>query len=157
MEKLQIIKRHYNGDYGVGSIFEEKLSFEFNETLCNAHILKFFCCNEDLGSNILSTVDIIVPFILSNDNIVQLNKLLNKIENTNDYIYNESHYKKEGFDFNKFNYADIIINNNNYELSITNDIEILSEIENILQVKKLNNICNNTIVSINNMEDDING
>ena len=28
MQKIEISNRHYNGDFGVGSIFEEKYSFE---------------------------------------------------------------------------------------------------------------------------------
>ena len=42
MLRIEISNRHYNGDFGVGSIFEEKYSFEIDENLCYSNSIKSF-------------------------------------------------------------------------------------------------------------------
>ena len=121
MLRIEISNRHYNGDFGVGSIFEEKYSFEIDENLCYSNSIKSFCNNEDLGSNILPNVNVSIPFILNENDIQKLNNITNNIQNNSNYLYNESHYKKDSFDFNRYNYIDISINEINYELSIKDD------------------------------------
>ena len=155
MLKIQILKRHYNGDYGVGSIFTEKYIFEIENNLCLANGIKTFCCNEDFGSNILSNVDITIPFVLSENNFTKLNNVVDEIK-TNNYIYNESHYKKDGFDFNRYNYIDVIINDTNYELSVQTNSNIINELNEILLIQKIESILDNSISSINSLEANFN-
>ena len=154
MLRIEISNRHYNGDFGVGSIFEEKYSFEIYENLCYSNSIKSFCNNEDLGSNILSNVNVSIPFILNENDIQKLNNITNNIQNTSSYLYNESHYKKDSFDFNRYNYIDISINEINYELSIKDDERIINEIKELFKINKIDEILNNSINKIISMESD---
>lgn len=155
MLRIEISNRHYNGDFGVGSIFEEKYSFEIDENLCYNSI-KSFCNNEDLGSNILSNVNVSIPFILNENDIQKLNNITNNIQNNSNYLYNESHYKKDSFDFNRYNYIDISINEINYELSIKDDENIINEIKDLFKINKIDEILNNSINKIISMDSDHN-
>lgn len=154
MLRIEISNRHYNGDFGVGSIFEEKYSFEIDENLCYSNSIKSFCNNEDLGSNNLSNVNVSIPFILNENNIQKLNNITNNIQNNSNYLYNESHYKKDSFDFNRYNYIDISINEINYELSIKDDERIINEIKELFKINKIDEILNNSINKIISMESD---
>lgn len=154
MLRIEISNRHYNGDFGVGSIFEEKYSFEIDENLCYSNSIKSFCNNEGLGSNILSNVNVSIPFILNENDIQKLNNITNNIQNNSNYLYNESHYKKDSFDFNRYNYIDISINEINYELSIKDDERIINEIKELFKINKIDEILNNSINKIISMESD---
>lgn len=154
MLRIEISNRHYNGDFGVGNIFEEKYSFEIDENLCYSNSIKSFCNNEDLGSNILSNVNVSIPFILNENDIQKLNNITNNIQNNSNYLYNESHYKKDSFDFNRYNYIDISINEINYELSIKDDERIINEIKELFKINKIDEILNNSINKIISMESD---
>ena len=152
MLRIEISNRHYNGDFGVGSIFEEKYSFEIDENICYSNSIKSFCNNEDLGSNILSNVNVSIPFILNENDIQELNNITNNIQNNSNYLYNESHYKKDSFDFNRYNYIDISINEINYELSIKDDESIINEIKDLFKINKIAEILNDSINNIISME-----
>ena len=154
MLRIEISNRHYNGDFGVGSIFEEKYSFEIDENLCYCNSIKSFCNNEDLGGNILSNVNVSIPFILNENDIQKLNNITNNIQNNSNYLYNESHYKKDSFDFNRYNYIDISINEINYELSIKDDERIINEIKELFKINKIDEVLNNSINKIISMESD---
>ena len=156
MLRIEISNRHYNGDFGVGSIFEEKYSFEIDENLCYSNSIKSFCNNEDLGSNILSNVNVSIPFILNENDIQKLNNITNNIQKNSNYLYNESHYKKDSFDFNRYNYIDISINEINYELSIKDDESIINEIKDLFKINKIDEILNNSINKIISMESEQN-
>lgn len=154
MLRIEISNIHYNGDFGVGSIFEEKYTFEIDENLCYSNSIKSFCNNEDLGSNILSNVNVSIPFILNENDIQKLNNITNNIQDNSNYLYNESHYKKDSFDFNRYNYIDISINEINYELSIKDDERIINEIKELFKINKIDEILNNSINKIISMESD---
>lgn len=154
MLRIEISNRHYNGDFGVGSIFEEKYSFEIDENLCYSNSIKSFCNNEDLGSNILSNVNVSIPFILNENDIQKLNNITNNIQDNSNYLYNESHYKKDSFDFNRYNYIDISINEINYELSIKDDERMINEIKELFKINQIDEILNNSINKIISMESD---
>lgn len=156
MLKIEISNRHYNGDYGVGSIFEEKYFFEVKENLCVSNSIKTFCNNDDFGENILSKVNVSIPFTLTENDMQKLNNIVNSIQNDSKYLYNESHYKKGTFDFNRYNYIDITINGAAYEISIKNDESILIELKNILKIAKINAILDNILNNIISMESDNN-
>lgn len=156
MIRIEISNRHYNGDFGVGSVFEEKYSFEIDNNICYSNSIKSFCSNEDLGGNILSNVNVSIPFILTENNIQELNNIINIIKNDSNYLYNENHYKKDSFDFNKFNYIDIAINEINYELSIKDDENIIKEIKDLFKINKIDEILNHSINKIISMESDHN-
>ena len=156
MLRIEISNRHYNGDFGVGSIFEEKYSFEIDENICYSNSIKSFCNNEDLGGNILSNVNVSIPFILNENSIQKLNTITNSIQSNSNYLYSESHYKKDSFDFNRYNYVDISINEINYELSIKDDERIINEIKELFKINKIDEILNNLINKIISMESDYN-
>ena len=156
MIRIEISNRHYNGDFGVGSIFEEKYSFEIEEKLCYSNSIKSFCNNEDLDGNVLSKVNVSMPFILNENDIQKLSNITNSIQNNSNYLYNESHYKKDSFDFNRYKYIDISINDINYELSIEDDESIINEIKKMLKINKIDEILNNSINKIISMESDHN-
>lgn len=156
MIRIEISNRHYNGDFGVGSIFEEKYSFEIEENLCYSNSIKSFCNNEDLSGNVLSNVNVSIPFILNENDIQKLSNITNNIQNNSNYLYNESHYKKDSFDFKRYNYIDISINRINYELSIEDDESIINEIKNFFKINKIDEILNNSINKIISMESDHN-
>ena len=75
MLRIEISNRHYNGDFGVGSVFEEKYLFEIEENVCYSNSIKSFCNNEDFGGNILSNVNVSIPFILKENDIQKLNNV----------------------------------------------------------------------------------
>lgn len=135
---------------------KKKYSFEIDENLCYSNSIKSFCNNEDLGSNILSNVNVSIPFILNENDIQKLNNITNNIQNNSNYLYNESHYKKDSFDFNRYNYIDISINEINYELSIKDDENIINEIKDLFKINKIDEILNNSINKIISMDSDHN-
>ena len=77
----------------------------------------------------------------------KLNNILNDIQSNNKYVYDESHYNKDKFDFNMLNYIDIVINENNYEISLK-DEKILNELKDLLKINKIDKILENAIKSI---------
>lgn len=156
MLKIEISNRHYNGDISVGSIFEEKYSFEIEENLCISNSIKTFCNNDDFNGNILSKINVSTPFVLKENDTQKLKDLINSIQNDNNYLYNESHYKKDYFDFNRYNYVDIVINKIDYEMSIKENETTLKELKKILKIEKINKILNNTLNNIISMESDNN-
>lgn len=154
MLKIEILNRHYNGDFGVGSIFEEKYSFEIEENLCISNSIKTFCNNDDFNRNILSKISISIPFILQENDMQKLDNMINNIQNDNNYLYNESHYKKYSFDFNRYNYVDIVINGIEYEMSIKENETILNELKKVLKIEEIDKILDNTLNDIISMESD---
>lgn len=152
MLRIEISNRHYNGDFGVGSIFEEKYLFEIDENVCYSNSIKSFCNNENFGRNVLSNVNVSIPFVLKENDIQKLNNIANNIQNNSNYLYNESHYKKDSFDFNRYNYIDILINEINYELSIKYDESIINEIKELFRINKIDKILDNSINNIISME-----
>lgn len=156
MLKIEISKRHYNGDFGVGSIFEEKYAFEIEENLCISNSIKTFCNNEDFNDNILSKISASIPFILQENDMKKLDNMINNIKNDSNYLYNESHYKKDSFDFNRYNYVDITINGIDYEMSIKENKTILNELKKVLKIEKIDKILENTLNNIISMESDNN-
>ncbi len=156
MLRIEISYRHYNGDYDIGSIFEEKYSIEIDESICYSNSIKSFCNNEDFGGNILSNVNVSIPFILTKNNIQRIVDITDNIQSNSNYLYNESHYKRDSFDFNRYNYIDILINETSYELSIKDDEVIINEIKELLKINKIDEILNNSINNIISMSDDYN-
>ncbi len=156
MLKIEISKRHYNGDFGVGSIFEEKYAFEIEENLFISNSIKIFCNNEDFNDNILSKISASIPFILQENDMKKLDNMINNIKNDSNYLYNESHYKKDSFDFNRYNYVDITINGIDYEMSIKENKTILNELKKVLKIEKIDKILENTLNNIISMESDNN-
>lgn len=152
MLKIEISNRHYNGDVGIKSILEEKYSFEIEETLCISNSNKTFYNNDNFGSNILSSVNVSIPFKLKEKDIQKVNSIIASIESNNDYLYNASHYKKDSFDFDRYNYIDISINGINYEMSIKNDEPTLNELKVLFKINKIDKMLENAIESIISME-----
>lgn len=136
--KIEVSNRHYNGDFGVGSIFDEKYDFEIDGNLCISNSKKTFCSNEKVGGNVLSSVNISFPIILKESNKQQINNIVKTIKSNADFIYNEyHHYKKDSFDFNRYNYIDVKIDGKSYEISVINDEKLLNELKKLLGINKI--------------------
>ena len=152
MLKIEISKRHYNGDFGVGSIFEEKYNFDIKENLCISNSTKSFCNNDNFGENILSTINLSIPFILKDNDNQKLSEIIISIQNNSCYLYNKEHYNKDVFDFNRYNYIDIIINGINYEI-LEKDNAILDSLKQILKIDEIDKILGSTLNNIISLED----
>lgn len=141
MLKIEISNRHYNGDFGIGSIFEEKYAFQIDNNICHSNSTKLFCGNGELESSVNTSIS----FILKENDIQQLNDIIKAIQSNKNYLYNESHYKKDSFDFNRYSYVDVLINEINYELSIKDDENVINQLKVIFRVNKIDEILNNSI------------
>ena len=113
--KIEISKRHYNGDVGPRSVFIDKFTFIKTQYTCEITGTKTFCINETMNK---AAINITIPITINNE---ALTNLITQITNNNDYKYNETKYEKEAFDINKYKYIDLLINNTNYELDNTKD------------------------------------
>ncbi len=154
--KIEISNRCYNGDFGIGSIFENKYSFEVNKHLCISNSVKKFCNNDELSGDILASVNISIPFVLKGNEIKELNNIVNNIRSNSNYMYNENHYKKDTFDFNRYNFIDVQINGKNYEISAKDDEKLLNRLKDLFRINRIDKILKNAINDVISMEEDIN-
>ena len=156
MIRIEISSRNYNGVFGVGSIFEERYSFEIDENLCYSNSIKSFCINEGLAldEKTLSNVNVSIPFILNENDVQKINNIISYVQGNSNYLYNESHYKKGSFDSKYYDYIDISINKISYEISIEDDENenIINEITDLFRINKIDEILNNSIDNIISME-----
>ena len=127
--KIIFKKRKYNGDYTVGSVFIDNIEIivkqlsnnvNKNDGIITLIIEKKFCCDEKIGTSTLAGIKTEIPFIIKYEKLIQFNEIIDKIKSNNDYKYNNSHYTKEKFDPNRFNYLDLIIDNEQFEIHNNN-------------------------------------
>ena len=129
VKHIIISVRKYNGDYGKGSIFENINDFKYyGKTAIISSILKF-CSDENIRDK--AKIEVSIPFLMNENDIVKLDEIVKEITSNNDYIYNESHYSKDRLDFNSFSYVDVIIDGSEFEV-LSDDI-ILQELRNIIK------------------------
>ena len=100
----------------------------------------------------LSTINVSIPFILKDNDNQKLSEIIISIQNNSCYLYNKEHYSKDVFDFNRYNYIDIIINGINYEI-LENDNAILDNLKQILKIDKIDKILGSTLNNIISLED----
>lgn len=132
-----IIKdRIYNGIYSKGTIFSNINEFTLHDNNITLHTSFTFCINEKI-TNKNAKLDLTLPIIMEKQEIMNLIELIKKIISNPDYVYNESHYKKIGFDHNYYNYCSITINGIDYEIN-RND-EILEKIKYAIHANITNN------------------
>ena len=120
-----IIKlRNYNGDYGMGSVYTEEFKLNVKQPLNNVNnengLVIFtdktgFCCDERLGFDPIATIKTEIPFIVTSDKLNIFNRMVEEIKTDSNYKYNESHYSNDKFDPKRFEYFDIIIDNESFE------------------------------------------
>lgn len=141
---LTIKIRKYNGKIAAGSILMIEHQFIAQKLIENNHngMIKYcknieFCCDEQLGANPSANIKIEIPYLVESDKINTFNNLINQIQNDPNYVYNETHYSKDGFDPKRLNYMDIIINNQEYETDDENIFNTLNDIVNIKECSDL--------------------
>lgn len=151
---IEIRHRHYNGDYGTGSVFGEKYFFKIEEGLCTSHSIRTFCHNEELGGDILSSIDVSIPFSLEASDMEKIYNLVQNIQSNDDYLYNESHYRKDIFDFHKYSFIDVVINDKDYEISMETDENLIKELHQVFKIPQIDKVLENTMNSIISMNGD---
>ena len=140
---ITIKQRNYNGDYGKGSVFDYNIYLKLKQIENdNQDALGFvkveigFCINEILGGDNLAIITNELPLIISNDNRIKVNNIVDAIKSNPDYKYNEMHYSKDRFDPKKLRYYDVIIDKEEFEVP-TDDKNIIELLE-IFEYKKVN-------------------
>jgi|GEM_PF-3233876 len=144
--KIVLSKRFYNGDCGVGSVFESSLQLEINDdilTLLKYH--KKYCVSEiakeDMATK-FANVNMEVEYCFSQNSINKIKIFVNTIQNNSDYVWNETHYSKTKFDFKRTSYFDITIDGNEYELLNENPL-----LEELLELVSYNDFDATQIIS----------
>ena len=128
--EVEICQRRYNGDFGIGSIFEYINAFILEENIVKTTTVIEFC--SDING---SREQIIVNDIVKLDNISKnrVNEIINEIKTNDAYKYKES----EGyFSIATLEYEDVIINEEKYQVNV--DSDMLSELKEILKFSKNN-------------------
>lgn len=148
--KIILKKRKYTGDYTVSSVFIDNIEIIVKQLSNNINkddgivvltIEKKFCCDEKIGTSTLAGIKTEIPFIIKYEKLIQFNEIIDKIKSNNDYKYNNSHYTKEKFDPNRFNYLDLIIDNEQFEIH-NNDVLYKRLFEDILEIEHFNKTIN---------------
>ena len=160
---FKIKNRCYNGDYGIGSVFNHEYIFIIQQELDNPNqeygIIKYsenieFCCDEKLGSRDLASIHVEIPYLVENNKINKFNELISKIKSDMNYKYNENHYSKDKFDPKWLNYMDIIIDDEEYE---TDDLKILDKIYEIIDIQSCNKLTDEYYARMSNLMKKQNG
>lgn len=128
--EVEIAQRRYNGDFGIGSIFEYINTFILEGNLAKTTTVIEFCSDINGDRN-----QIIVNDIVKLDNISKnrVNEIINEIKTNDAYKYKES----EGyFSIATLEYEDVIINEEKYQVNV--DSDMLSELKEILKFSKNN-------------------
>lgn len=115
----------YNGTYSKGSIFSEIIDFTLRGNKAVIKTYLKFCIDEKIKDR--ATLESSIPFIMSEEEILKLNEVLNIIKSN----YQEKDARKENFNPEQLEYTDISINDVNY--SIKSDDEILSKIRELIR------------------------
>ncbi len=144
---ITIKLRNYNGDYGIGSVFNNEFNVVAKQLANNSNkekgLIIFtenigFCCDEKLGSNTLATIKTEIPFSVDYDKLTIFNEMVEKIKTNPDYKYNESHYATDKFDPKSLEYFDIIIDGEEFE---SNSDEIFKTIlHDVIDVEEISGI-----------------
>lgn len=144
---ITIKLRNYNGDYGIGSVFNNEFNVVAKQLVNNSNkekgLIIFtesigFCCDEKLGSNPLATIKTEIPFSVDYDKLTIFNEMVEKIKTNPDYKYNESHYATDKFDPKRLEYFDIIIDGEEFE---SNSDEIFKTIlHDVIDVEEISGI-----------------
>lgn len=144
-----IRSRVYRGDIGVGTAYLDETEFIIKQLINNPDekdgIISIvrnidFCADEIMGDNIPDSfirdnfefnhgkIRVEIPFSVSCEELETINEIIDIIKTNPNYKYNESHYSKEGFNIKRYEYYDVIIDGEEFEISVED--EILSELYN---------------------------
>lgn len=145
--KLTIRVRNYNGDYGIGSVFNNEFNVVVKQLSNNANKEKglityteniVFYCDENLGVNPLATIKTEIPFLVDWDKLIIFNEMIEKIKTNPNYKYNETHYATDKFDPKRLEYFDIIIDGEEFE---TDSDEIFKTIlHDVIDVEEISGL-----------------
>ena len=152
MINIKIKFRNYKGFVGEGTIITEEYSFKIKDNVCTSESQKEFCSNEKYGLNNLSSVTISLPFLIDDKNIDKIVAIIEKIKNNKNYIYNEKRFDVDKFDFNRYSYTDIFIDDNHYELSNRTDINMLDDLKNLLNIPQIDKVLKSDIKELIEIE-----
>ena len=125
IKHIIIRERIYNGVYGKGSIFSEITDFTLRGNKAVIKTYLKFCIDEKIKDR--ATVESSIPFIMSEEEILKINEILDNIK-SNYQVYDK---KEKTFSPEYLNFTDISINDVNY--SIKKDDEILSKIRELIR------------------------
>ena len=130
--EVEIAQRRYNGDFGIGSIFEYINTFILEGNLAKTTTVIEFCSDINGDRN-----QIIIDNIVKLDNISKnrVNEIINEIKINDEYKYKKS---QGGFSPMSLSYEDVIINEEKYEVNA--DSNMLSELKQILKFSENNAI-----------------
>lgn len=78
IQNIIISSRIYNGKYGKGSIFSDVVEFKLAGGNANVRTFISFCIDEKIKDK--ATLECSIPFNLSKEDIIEINKLLNEIK-----------------------------------------------------------------------------
>ncbi len=119
IKHIIIKERFYNGKYSKGSIFSKIIDFTLigNKAVIKTYLK--FCIDEKIKDH--ATLESSIPFIMSEEEILKLNEILNIVKSN----YQEKDARKETFNPEQLEYTDISINDVNY--SIKSDIRSYDE------------------------------
>ena len=126
IKHIIIRERIYNGVYGKGSIFSEITDFTLRGNKAVIKTYLKFCIDEKIKDR--ATVESSIPFIMSEEEILKINEILDNIK-SNYQVYDKKEKTFSSPEY--FNYTDISINDVNY--SIKKDDEILSKIRELIR------------------------
>lgn len=144
VKNIVINSRIYHGKYGKGSIFKNTVEFTLagGNAISKSYIA--FCIDEKIKDK--ATIEISVPFSMSNTDITMLNNIIKEVESK----YQPYIKKKNGNDFNSefYMYTDVIINEIIY--SIKSDDEVLSKLRMLIKSDISNNALSKVIDEMTN-------
>lgn len=146
VQNIVISTRKYNGHYGKGSIFKDMIEFELSGGNANVRTFISFCIDEKIKDK--ATLECSIPFNLSEEDIIEVNKLLNEIKSKYQPYYPET---PRGSIPEYLKYTDININGIDY--AIKSDDEILVKLRILIKCDLANQILSKSYDAlVNNQE-----
>lgn len=137
--KIVLRFNHYNGDYGIGSVFDEYYLLDVKEALnngwgwANFKIITTFCANSFNANNELADFSIGIPTPVRPDGIKKFNELVEKIKNNPEYLA-----EQEEDSFKRLEFVNIEIDKNKYKINIEDNIinELITTVIDYQKIKK---------------------
>lgn len=138
---LSIEQRYYLGHYREGTVFSSVEDYLIDGTKVSVYVTKrYYCGRDEKGSNKFGFAHKDDSFELSEQDAVELEKILEQIKISPDTKYSADHYKKGVFDRRRFDYFAVAINGVHYELS-KSDAEMAGGLMRILRVEEMLGKC----------------
>ena len=146
--KIVLRFNHYNGDYGIGSVFDEYYLLDVKEALnngwgwANFKIITTFCATSFNANNKLAEFSISIPTPVRPEGIKRFNEIVEKIKNNPEYLA-----EQEEDSFKSLEFVNIEIDNNKYKINIEDNIinELITTVIDYQKIKKATEEYRNSI------------